>query len=390
MAILQIYIPEQGVPSDIPLAELPRGERVDAILPAALVLTTEIKLPPARGQKLRQLLPFAVEERLLTDPEAIHAAAGPRQLSGLTPVVVVDKAWLTAVIDALEKVGLRPDRILSELCLPELEPEAWTLVWSGSDGFVRTSAHVGLALDSGVDDLPPFALARALEDARIAGNPPDRILLRPTGDGRVPDLARWSEALGVTVARGQDWEWAPRFVNLDGAINLLQGDLTPFASLRELIPRLKPVWAMALLILGVQVLATSVDWWMLTQQKKALTTEMEKSFRQAFPDAKIVVDPSLQMERKLADLRHSSGQLDTNDFLPLLSSAVDLLQRTPGGKLQALRYDGGELKLDLTLADEGALETLRNALKDQKHTKLEASTPQAGKVTARIAIGGAS
>jgi general secretion pathway protein L len=409
MAILQIYIPESGLPTEtavplrfavrsktgelttsglLPLAELPRGERVELILAAASVLITEIKLPPARGQKLRQALPFAVEENLLTDPETIHVGAGPRQASGLTAVAVVDKAWLTGLIDRLEQMGLRPDRIVTEIALPDLEANAWTIVWNGHDGFLRNGAFTGLALDAGGTDSVPLSLTRALADAKAKAQAPERIIVRTVDESSRPDLEFWGAALGVPVTRGQDWEWAPRFLNLDSAINLLQGEFTPFASLRELVPRLRPIWTLALAILVVQVIATAADWWILSREQRALKLEMDKTFRQVFPDAKIV-DPPLQMQRNLAELRRASGELEANDFLPMLGDATSLLAVAPGNKIKALNFDNGALKVDVTVGQETALDALRAQVEERKlPAKIESSTPSSdGGVSARIAFG---
>ena len=41
----------------------------------------------------------------------------------------------------------------------------------------------------------------------------------------------------------------------------------------------------------------------LNQERKALQVQLERKFRQAFPNAQVVVDPMLQMQRQVADLR---------------------------------------------------------------------------------------
>src|SRR5664279_1897987 len=58
------------------LDEVPRAEEVEAVLPAARVLFARLKLPKVSAATIRELLPFAVEDRLLADPANIHAVAG--------------------------------------------------------------------------------------------------------------------------------------------------------------------------------------------------------------------------------------------------------------------------------------------------------------------------
>jgi general secretion pathway protein L len=406
MAILQLYVPEEGVSLDSThtfayglrsnggelqrsgtgsLTELPRADRLELILPAGLVLLTEVKLPPVRGQKLRQMLPFAVEDQILSDPESVHVAAGARAADGATPVAVIDKAWLKDVLEALRRAKLRADRAIPETCLPELEPQAWTLVWNGRDGFVRTGPALGMALDSVDETLSPLALARAVTEAKVQNRAPQRIIFRATDDARsIPNFASWGTTLGAVVVPGKDWEWAPRFLNTADAINFLQGEFAPSSGIRDLVPELKPIWLLAGLVIALQGAATTYDWWRLTREQRALQTDMEKTFRAAFPDAKIV-DAPLQMQRNLADLRRASGAAEPNDFLPLAAKAANLFG--PGVKMQAFHYDNGALKADVLLADQNAAEELRSRLTGDK-ARIEATTPKDGGVSARVAIGG--
>ena len=409
MTILQIYLPETGLDSDndvavryalrantgelqrsgsVALLELPRADQVEIIVPSSLVLFTEVKLPPVRGQKLRQILPFAVEEKILSDPDQVQVATGQRDADGVTRVAIVDRAWLNAACDRLRRLGIRPERGFAETCLPELEPNAWTLIWDGHEGFIRTYQGAGLALDNMGDDGVPFALLRAVQEARAKQRPPEKIILRASAAAaRIPDLALWTEQLGVAVVPGQDWEWAPRFLNTGNAINLLQGDYAPSSSMRELLPQLRPILILAGLIVVAQVLATGADWWRLNREKKALSTDMDKTFHAAFPNAKVVVDAPLQMQRNLADLRRASGQQQATDFLPQLYRSLPLINNAK--RIEAVSYDQGSLKLDLLLSDGGAVEQLRSEIVNTiPGASVEASTQKQDGVSVRLALSG--
>jgi general secretion pathway protein L len=407
MTILHLYIPEEGIPLDnahafayalrsnlgelqrsgsAALAELPGADRLELILPASLVLFTELKLPPVRGQKLRQMLPFAVEDKVLSEPDAIHVAAGSRDQDGITAVAIIDKAWLREVLEGLRKAGLRADRAMAETCLPELEPQAWTLVWNGQDGFVRTSQAFGLALDSVEESMTPLALARAVSEAKEAGKAPQRIIFRATDHARIPGFSNWSTALGVPVVPGKDWEWAPRYLSTAGTINFLQGEFSPTSGLRELVPELKPIWILAALIIALQAVATTFDWWRLSREQRSLTSEMDKTFRTAFPDAKVVVDAPLQMQRNLSELKRASGQAEQTDFLPLVAKAAALLSAP--AKPQTLNYDNGQLKVDALFPDEQAVEELRGRVTSMgKQARIEATNRKDNGMSARLAIG---
>ena len=412
MSVLQIYIPEANLSGDgdpslswslrqtkegiarsgksVP-DKIPKATRCELILAAGAVLLTQVKLPPAGRQKLRQLLPFAVEDKIFSDPETVHVAAGMRRADGITPVAVVEKNWFAEVLAKLRATGLQPDAALAETCLPDLEPGIWCVVWNGHDGFVRTGESSGMVLDAGILTAPPVGLERALQEAKASGSGPERIVVRASGQQAVAaPVERWSEALGVPVVHGAAWDWTSPQRHAGSPVNLLQGDFAPASGVEDLLPRLKPVLLFAALIVGLQGLAMSVDWWLLKRESRQLQAEMESSFRALFPEAKNVTDPALQMKRKLGELKRAQGASDPNDFLPLLSHSA-LGAKVEAARIKMLSYDPGGLKMDLALPDKNAADRLAERLgKPGVKVKVDSVSPKAGSVEARISVSAAN
>src|SRR5687768_8959692 len=67
---------------ETPLSDVPRADEVAAVLPAERVLFARLKLPRVNAATIRELLPYAVEDRLLADPSHIHAVPGPTNERG--------------------------------------------------------------------------------------------------------------------------------------------------------------------------------------------------------------------------------------------------------------------------------------------------------------------
>ena len=82
---------------------------------------------------------------------------------------------------------------------------------------------------------------------------------------------------------------------------------------------------------------------------------MEARFRATFPDAVAVVDPALQMRRKIIEARHGAGQSDSGDFLPMIEKVTVGLKDLPGGGLRILSYESGRMTLELAATDEAAV-----------------------------------
>ena len=370
-------------------AALPRSEACELVIPAELVLLTHATLPRGSRQKMRQLLPYAIEDKLVNDPDAVHVAAGATRPDGQTALAAVDKDWLARVLARLDAAGLRPRSAWPETLLPALPTDGWVVVWDGRSGFLRSGAQAGLSLDDGSAGRPPAALALSVAAARAAATLPKHLRLRLHADAPSPDVDAWRQALDVPVELGEAWSPLQHPDTPSGGINLLQGAFTSSNLARDWWPTLRLPLILAGLLLLLQVGATTTEWVLLKREKQQLQTAMQQHFRTAFPDARVVVDAPLQMQRNLAELRSASRQLTPGDFLPLLARAATALDADSRNRLRAVHYDSGQLRLEVALPDRAAAETLLARLKgaglDSRIDDVSGTAPQS---LARITITG--
>jgi general secretion pathway protein L len=324
-----------------PLADVPRAETVEAVLPVSRVLFARLRLPRVGTATLRELLPFAVEDRLLADPAQIHAVPGDTNAAGETLVAVVDRAWLAGALDALAGAGLAPSRGWCESALLPAAGGEWYAVLGESRSFLVQGDGHAVAFDRPAGNEPPLAVRIAIDEAAALGSRPERLRVLAEPGVAAPPVAAWSERLGIEVSAtttrpGLGSATAPH------AIDLLAGDFsrraTGWTSLR--IPRL--AWGLVAAIAVLQFGLTVADWWRLERERRTLEAEREAIFRAAFPEAKTVVDPALQMRRNLADLQHARGRAASSDFLALATAAA----RNDPSPAKRLTYAGGRLEID--------------------------------------------
>jgi len=345
------------------LSELPKADACEAIVAAGAVLLTATKLPKGGRKKLRQLLPYAVEEQIVSEPESVHVALGPLVDGEGHALAVVDKAWIGRMLARLSEAGLRPRHVWPETLLGPHQIGHWGLIWRGSGGVVRTGDAAGITLDCGSVDAPPLALVTAVRGAREKGRAPRGIVLHKDGPAALPDLARWAEALGLPVEMGADWDWsAQALVDPGLGLDLLQGDFAPAALPRDLWPKLRPLLMLAAAILALQVGGASMDWLLLKRETGQLQAEMEQIFRKAFPAATAVVDAPLQMRRNLAQLHAESGQMGATDFLPLMSRLSGVVANSGNVSLRSAVYESGQLRVEMTLPDAQTAQILKQHL----------------------------
>jgi general secretion pathway protein L len=383
-SFLQIHLPERwpdpAAPMELPvrwslqdgsrfddgvsrLDDVPRADEVVAVLPVARVLFASANLPRGPAAKLARVVPYAIEEAIAPSPEDIHAVVlDETRADGEQLVAALDRKWLASVVAALESNGLSPSKAIVESALIPHEPDVWTVVWTGNSGFAALGSIEAIALDAAADARPPLALKLMADERRARGAGPREVRVLLAGSAPPPDGTLWSESLHAPVTLGG--RWLPEEINarLAPCPNLLPGRAATLWSGSEWPSRLRPALMFAAGILAIHVSLTAVDWWRLWHEARTVRGDMEAAFRKAFPEAKSVVDPALQMSRNVAELRRATGQADAGDLMPMLAKLAPALAET-GAKLQALKYERGAVELELAVPAEATRESLAGRLK---------------------------
>jgi general secretion pathway protein L len=335
------------------LAQLPRrAGRVQVVLPASEVLITRVRLPEGAKRRSGPLLAYAVEEDTLREPEASQVSwLGSAE--GDDVLAVADRAGLWRWREALQAAGITGYEVHCEQLLLPLVPGEWSVAWDGSEGFVRTGPLEGAATDSGDSSSPPLSLRLLLDQARKTGKAPGAIAIYTTAPKTMPDVDAWQRALEVPVRDAGEWDWtrAPA----DAGVALAQ-ERRAWRIAPGLLPRLRPAAWIAGAALALHAVALTVAWGALAGEQRTLQKSMVARFRAVFPDAVAVVDPALQMRRKLAEARHVAGQPDPGDFLPMLGQVAAGLEGViPPGALKVVSYESGRMTLQFAAGDEAAV-----------------------------------
>lgn len=338
-----------------PLTELPRrADRIQLLIPAAQVLITHARLPHAARRHAGSVLAFAVEEKTACEPDTNHVswlgAAGDEDV-----LAVTDKLGIERWHEALGAVGIHIDEIHSETLLLPIRTGEWSIAWNGSEGFVRNGEFEGAATDCGDRESPPLMLRRMLEQAKTHGTIPTSVALYITAPDAAPDIAAWQRELGTELRMAGTWDW--RTAPPDAGVSLAQ-QRRHWRILAGAAKRLRPAAWILGAALTLHAVALITDWTLLANTQRALRQQMETSFRTTFPDAVAVVDPSLQMRRKLATARHGAGLSDSGDFLPMMVQVAAATRELPAGRLRTVSYESGRMTLELTAVEAAAVQRI--------------------------------
>jgi len=348
-----------------------------AIVPARALSWHQVQLPSgtlARGflseraaPRLRAVLEGLLEDQLLDEPAQLHFALQPSARDNAPVwVCVCDRQWLLAQVQALQKAGNAPQRLVPE----------WTPV-----------AHDGTQTDS----------ARIEPHGEPQGEPPEPAPATRWVTGHADNAVLvWTDTLGVhtwplhsplprllpvaaeLVAEPAVAELAdtllhrqPRVVTTAERLreaaqsewNLAQFDLaaqSPWlarlsagASALWRAPQWRPARWAVLTIALVQVVGLNAYAWRASTQLKAQRSAIGSALSATFPDIKVVVDAPLQMERAVAALQQNSGTASPRDLESLLAvygdfSATASIEQAP----TAIEYVANELRMSGVALDD--------------------------------------
>ena len=344
------YSAGAGPLDELPQAQLKRAERVQVVLPAAFVLITRARLPPSASRRAGSLLAYAVEEATASEPDS-NEVTWLGSAEGTEILAVMDRRQLSIWRDALAGAGINAYGITCESLLLPWQADRWSCVWDGQELFLRWGELEAAVSDNGEQSVPPLALRLWIEAAKTRNAAPSEIALYTNAEAKLPDLEAWRQLIGVDLKPAGVWErlHAPASAGVDVAVHQRKWrvDSGTFA-------RLRPAAWIAGMALAIHAGALTIDWVRLSNEQKALRTQMESRFRGLFPDAVAVADPALQMRRKLAEVRRAANKPDESDFAVMLSRATTALIALPPGTLRAISYESGRMSVEFA-ADDPAL-----------------------------------
>jgi len=337
------------------------GRSVVVLVPGTDVLLTNADLPPTRsGTKLQQLVPFALEDQLAEDIDALHFAIGKRLPNGRVPVAVVGRKRMREWLAQLRAAGIEPAALYADSELLPCNPAQAVALLEEDTVTVRTPSggYVGLSTDALGE-----ALELALADPAVHG------LLVYTGQdewqrcgAQVEALRERFERVQVQQLAGDPLALFARALPAAQAINLLQGSYAPQRS-RASGGR---AWRWAAVLLGVLValhlIGRVAELVVLHRREQALAAAITRVFHRAMPGAGAPYEARRRMQARLAEVR--AGRTGSG-FFSALGALARARAQVPQTRLETLSFSGGALDLELTAPSIEALNDLVQSLARQ-------------------------
>ena len=366
----------------LPLAD---GRRVLLLVPGSEVTLAEPELPLRGGARVAQAVPFALEEHLATDVEALHFAIGQRVDGAIgTPVAVVARGLMDRWCESCKSAGIAPSAAYADSAVVPEVPNACTLLLDESALYVRRPNAMPYVLDAEpLETALEFALggASAQDDQRehvtFYVSPLEYEAHRDLVEG----LRAHTASLQVKLmTEGALPLLAAQSVGTH-AVNLLQGPYVQRSPVAGRLQRWRLPAALAAACLLTFLAGQALSLWKLGRAEKRLDAQMAEVFQQALPGQPIV-DPRSQMQGVLRGSGSGKGAL-----LPVLTVLAQAMTAAPSGKVEAVNLRGDALDLRVVAPSVEALDGIKQAMsRGGVRVELTSATPRGDVVEGRLQV----
>lgn len=335
-----------GFPQSGPVATaatFAANRHIVVMLPGERIVAAAARIP-GNPRRILQAAPYALEDRLAGDVDALHVALLARGEDQQCDFLVVERAWFAECLEALRTAGIRVDEAWPDYLGVPAEPGTvhWLVVggrvlshegWSGFAAAVEDIEFLHARRDSD----SPLHITLA-DDQPLPGPLAELIAARIDRERAFTELAR-----GIAALRGHGL--------LQGAFRQKRDEQTNWRRWRW--PAIAAgVWlALALTSLGL-------DAWRLEREYALLEQAAQDLFQQALPGSRLVKGE----ERYLIERALGAASATADSPLGYVADVAGALQNVPNARLNGFNYRENRFEMSVTVPDATTLETLRDAL----------------------------
>ena len=338
--------------------------KVTVLIDSSNVHLNYVQLPTSKRQKMLRAIPYALEEQLAEDIEDFHFVIGTTDPHYGTPVAGIRKDTIEGLLATFSKAGISIDAIIPDAICSPAAPDQWSVLIHAGKALVQFQALIGSVIDTA--NLP-LLLQASLSKTK---NKPEKIVYFYL-DGEEPDPALEHIDSDVEIIKVA-YNTHPLVVfcgeiTRAKSLNLLQGKYKPRrkSSGQWYRWRLAASLAAAWLLLYASINLVELN--RLKEKNAELGLQIEKIYKISFPGSKRIVNPRVQMEQKLNELKGGGGT-QGSQFLALLTESVATISSQKDIEVQSIDFRNNRMNMGLTGTNLQSVETLNKQL--NKNTNL--------------------
>jgi general secretion pathway protein L len=372
-------------------ADAAAGRRVVVLVPGPDVILTQVALPAQSQARLRQMLPYSLEEAFAEDVERLHFAAGARLESGEVRVSAVARERMDGWLDLLADSGLSAQALYADGDGVADVPSTLNLVLDSDRVYGRRAGRPAFVMDGlGVNEL--YSLLESQSEDRSD-------LAYVNVYMAAGDEARYQDELDALQARV---EGLNRRLLADGVLahlaanllarrgtNLLQGPYAPKSNVGALLKPWSVAAALLIALVAVQLIGRGAEYFVLRHEDAGLTETVEMQCRSQLSTSSLsACETAVRQMLSQAGLAASSRGGES--FLTTLAALAE--RRDPASRIEALSYRNEVMDLQVVAPDIPSLDDFARAMTQTERfdVRIQSATPGDAGVEGRIQITGAA
>lgn len=376
------------------LSEIASGHTAIILLNSQCLHINQLQLPTQNMQKLLKAVPYAIEEFIADDVEDFHFVVAKNKHNKSTSVVGINRDTLNKIIQVFQKANISIEKIIPDaLCLAANSIEQWACLNFKNDSYLQTDITDGMVVSH---DILPYIVSSKIRDEEHEC--PAKILLFSEQENT--DCFDILKQETVIAESGIElinivYNTHPLVVfcgnyKQAAALNLLQNEFKPrrkstgYWQHWRLTASLAAVWL--ILHLGL----TGFQHAQLKEANTITKAKIEKIYKQSFPQSRKIVNPRVQMEQKLKELKGSAGNSNNGLIFLLAESFGTLSHDKKNITLQSLTFRNNRMDIGLEGSNLQAVENLNKNLNNNTKIKSEitSSSSEKDKVKGNLRIEG--
>lgn len=357
------WLPREGEAGCMTLAEISEQAppTLTLILPVERCSCFAVNLPTRKVRWVAQALAYAVEELLAENVDELHLTHGDELEDGRVRVIAINRQLLADWLEDLQALGLNVVAIHVDADL--LPREGSQVLFIGNRALLGGSAEARLVFES----------ERWVELAPHCAAPRHGHGTQEVAPGQLETYQQLDDPYGF-LAVGRPW-----------ALNLAQGEFAVRSGTSGLA-QWKPVAAVLVLVLVVQLLFNLIQAWSLERQGERYAEASRALYTELFPEDQRIVNLRAQFAAHIGQSAGDSGQ-----FMRMLDEVALAISEGMPVTIDQLDYSQsrGDLALQVRASDFAALEQLRLRLaRSGQPVQMGSASRDGDTVSARVVMGG--
>lgn len=363
------------------LADFPsklRSDEIYAVVPGEFLVTNEVFIPSRNRNKVKQALPFALEEKLSEEIDSFHFLILNWNPGENVIAAVLSRKQLSFWQEQFANAGFVLSGLVAEYQLLPIHPRTNITIATQPSG--KTSIHwangIGVTLDSALVDIWWNQSVKKIDAAGVNSGKLAQQLLLLSGETS-PDVKEWK--IGSTFP-----EWIQHWQKGVNVQNLL-GQTRATTDKRARTPGLRLAILLLVMAMAGKLGIDGYEYVQLEAMNSQFGKEMSTLLTETFPSEKRVVNAKAQFRQKLAELQQGGN---TNHLFQQLLVLISPSIRSGRAEIQEISFREGVLDVHCAVNRFSDLDSLKGKFEQGGVLKAEltSSGSLGTKVTGRFKI----